>query len=176
MIFKCSFDYSFDMPFILFHLGPSLWIGLILFKFLDFPSFLLTCITVDVEPLAVMFFGLQYPLHRFFHSFVGGSIVALLAALIMYTLRSNVRKFTNEFSLEQDSSFKKILWKSFLGICFHILFDAPLYTDIQPFYPNTSNPLFGLFSSSQIYFFCSISFLIATVLYFMRLLPIRRRT
>jgi membrane-bound metal-dependent hydrolase YbcI (DUF457 family) len=164
------------MPFTPFHLGPSSWIGLILFKFLDFPSFLLASVIVDVEPFAVIFFGLRYPLHGFFHTFVGGSIIAMLAALTMYYLRNNVRKFTNVFHLEQDSSFKKILWTSFLGVYFHILLDAPLYTDIQPFYPIANNPLFGLFSSSQIYFFCSISFLIAIVLYFVRLLTIRRRT
>lgn len=163
------------MPFTPFHLGPSSWIGLILFKFLDFPSFLLASVVVDIEPFAVMFFGLQYPLHGFFHSFVGGSIVAMLTALTMYFLRNVVRKFTTIFRLEQKSSFKKILWTSFFGVYFHIFLDAPLYTDIRPFYPSVSNPLFGLFSSSQIYFFCSVSFLIAIVVYFIRLLTTRRR-
>ena len=65
------------MPVTPLHLGPSLWIGLILFKFLDFMSFLLASVIVDVEPFLVMFFGLRYPLHGFFHSFVGGSIVAI---------------------------------------------------------------------------------------------------
>ena len=162
------------MPFTPFHLGPSSWIGLILFKFLDFPSFLLASVIVDVEPFAVMFFGLRYPLHGFFHSFVGGSIVAMLIALTMYSLKNVVRKFTTVFRLEQDSSFKKILWTSFLGVYFHIFLDAFLYSDIQPFYPSASNPILGLFSSSQIYFFCSMSFLIAIVVFFIRLWTTRR--
>lgn len=163
------------MPFTPFHLGPSLWIGLILFKFLDFPSFLIASVIVDVEPFLVMFFGLRYPLHGFFHSFVGGSIVAILAALTMYSFKNVVRKFAIIFRLQQDSTFKKILWSSFLGVYFHIFLDAFLYSDIQPFYPSTSNPLLGLFSSGQIYFFCSISFLIAIVVYYIRLWMIRRR-
>ena len=97
------------MPFTPFHLGPSAWIGLILFQFLDFPTFLLASVVVDIEPFTVMFLGLRYPLHGFFHSFVGGSIIALLTALAMYSLRNVVRKFTTVFRLEQNSSFKKVL-------------------------------------------------------------------
>lgn len=163
------------MPFTPFHLGSSSWLGLILFKFLDFPSFLLASVIVDVEPFLVMLFGLQYPLHGLLHSFVGGSIVAPLTALAMYSLRNMVRKFTKIFRLEQDSAFKKILWASFLGVYFHIFLDAPLYTDIKPFYPGLCNPLFGLFSASQIYFFCSLSFLIGIVVYLTRLLTARKR-
>jgi len=154
------------MPFTPFHPGPSSWMGLIRFKFLDFPTFLLASVIVDIEPFAVMFLGLHYTTHGFFHSFVGGSIIAMLVAFAMYYLRNVVRKFTTIFRLEQDSSFKKILWTTFLGVYFHIILDAPLYTDIQPFYPLASNPLLGLFSSSQIYFFSSVSFLVAIVLYF----------
>ena len=164
------------MPFTPFHLGPSSWIGLIFFKFLDFPAFLLDSVIVDIEPFAVMFLGLRYPLHGFFHSFVGGSIIAMLTALALYSLRNVVRKLTAIFRLEQNSAFKKILWASFLGVYFHIFLDAPLYTDIQPFYPIANNPLLGLFSSSQIYFFCSISFLVAIVLYFVRFMVTRKRT
>jgi len=157
------------MPVALLHLGPSLWIGLILFKFLDFMSFLLASVIVDVEPFLVMFFGLRYPLHGFFHSFVGGSIVAIWVALIMYYFKNIVRKLAIIFRLQQDSSFKKILWSSIFGVYFHIFLDAFLYSDIQPFYPSTVNPLLGLFSSGQIHFFCSISFLIAIIVYFIRL-------
>jgi len=157
------------MPVALLHLGPSLWIGLILFKFLDFMSFLLASVIVDVEPFLVMFFGFRYLLHGFFHSFVGGSIVAIWVALIMYYFKNIVRKLAIIFRLQQDSSFKKILWSSIFGVYFHIFLDAFLYSDIQPFYPSTVNPLLGLFSSGQIHFFCSISFLIAIIVYFIRL-------
>ena len=163
------------MPFTPFHLGPSAWIGLILFKFLDFPSFLIASVVIDVEPFTVMFLGLRYPLHGFFHSFIGGSIVAVLTTLAMYSLKNVVMKFTTVFRLEQDSSFKKILWTSFLGVYFHIFLDSSLYTDIQPFYPSTSNPLLGLFSSSQIYSVCTISFLIAIVGYLVKVWTTRRR-
>ncbi|MCJ7631154.1 hydrolase [Candidatus Bathyarchaeota archaeon] len=127
------------MPFTPFHLGPSSWIDLILFKFFNFPTFLLANVIVDIESLTVMFLGLRYTLQGFVHSFVGGSIIAMLTALAMYYLRNVVRKFTTIVRLEQDSTFKKTLWASFLGVHFHIFLDGPVYTDIQPVYPIASN-------------------------------------
>jgi len=81
----------------------------------------------------------------------------------------------NLFRLAQDSSFKKIIWASFFGIYFHLLLDAFLYEDMRPFYPLKGNPFLGLFSSQQVYLFCSLSFLIGILLYLIRLFLIRRK-
>ena len=32
-----------------------------------------------------------------------------------------------------------------LGAWLHVLFDAPLYSDMKPFYPLQANPLYGSF-------------------------------
>jgi hypothetical protein len=48
-----------------------------------------------------------------------------------------------------------------------MLLDAYLYTDMQPFYPLTQNPLLNpsMFSYFEIYFICTISFIIALAMY-----------
>ena len=51
------------MPFTPYHLGPGLFFGLLLFRYLDFPAFLIANIVVDVEPFLVLAFGL----HQFLH-------------------------------------------------------------------------------------------------------------
>ena len=158
------------MPFTPFHIGPSAWMGLLLFKILDFPSLLIASIIVDIEPVCVLVFNLNYPMHGFFHSFLGSSIIAVLNAILMHSLRDSVKELMRAFKLEQDSSFKKILWTSFFGVYFHILLDSPLYNDIKPFYPSNDNPFYGIFSSQQIYHFCTFSFLIAIIFYSFRLL------
>jgi membrane-bound metal-dependent hydrolase YbcI (DUF457 family) len=163
------------MPFTPYHLGPSSWIGLLLFKIFDFPTLLIASVIVDVEPFCVFFFNVTWPLHGILHSFLGGSIVAILISIILYLLRSKVKKIMAFFRLVQHSSFKKILWTSFFGVYFHILLDLPLYGDIKPFYPIESNPFYGLFSSQQIYLFCSLSFLIGILFYLIRLLVIKRQ-
>ena len=161
------------MPFTPFHWGPSSWIGLILFKIFDFPTLLVASVIVDIEPFCVFVFNAPWKLHGFLHSFLGGSIVAVLLAIVIYFLRNPIKKIMAVFKLSQDSSFKKILWTSFFGVYFHILLDAPLYTDIKPFYPLENNPFFGLFSSHQIYLFCGLSFLVGILFYLVRLVIIK---
>ncbi len=66
------------MPFTPFHLGPALLFGLVLFSYLDFPTFMVANVIVDIEPFMIIALGLDLPLHGFFHSFLGGVIVSLL--------------------------------------------------------------------------------------------------
>jgi len=162
------------MPFTPFHWGPSSWVGILLFKILDFPTFLIASVIVDIEPFFIFFFNFSYPLHGFFHSFLGGSILAILTAVLMYFLKNNIKKLMTPFRLEQDSSFKKISLTSFLGVYFHILLDSFLYTDIKPFYPFETNPFLNLFSFQQIYLFCGLSFLVGLLFYLIRLGIIKR--
>ncbi|KKN18678.1 hypothetical protein LCGC14_0953460 [marine sediment metagenome] len=75
------------MPFTLYHFGPGLLIGLIFLSFIDLPTFLIASLIVDIEPFLVLFFNLNYPLHGFFHSFLGGTIIALILTVIMIKIR-----------------------------------------------------------------------------------------
>lgn len=61
--------------------------------------------------------------------------------------------------LKYDSSFRKILISSFIGVFSHIVLDSFLYSDIKPFFPSNYNPLLGLFNSLEIYLFCTITIL-----------------
>jgi len=159
------------MPFTPFHFGPALFLGLLLFGFLDFPTFLIASVVVDVEPFTVIFMRLDYPLHGFFHSFVGGTIPAVVLALAMFRLRSITGKVMRVFRLEQRSSQKRILATSLLGVYLHILLDAPLYTDIRPLLPLDLNPLLSnnMSTSIVVYMLCVFSFFGAVVLYLVRL-------
>jgi hypothetical protein len=65
------------MPFTPYHLGPALFLGLLFLRFIDFPTFLIASVIMDVEPFLVLFFNLNYPLHGFFHSLLGGTLVAI---------------------------------------------------------------------------------------------------
>lgn len=162
------------MPFTPFHWGPSSWIGLLLFKVFDFPTLLLASAINDVEPFFVLFFNLNYPYHGFFHSVFGGSILAILTALILYLLKDKIKKIMAVFKLAQDSSFKKILWTSFFGVYSHILLDSFLYQEIKPFYPLESNPFYGIFSLQQIYLFCGLSFSIGILFYIIKLVNAKK--
>lgn len=159
------------MPFTPFHFGPALFFGLIFIAFLDFPTFLVASVIVDLEPFLAISLGLRYPLHGFFHSLVGGTLVAFALALVMFKLRRFTFRVMEFFRIGYVASWKRVLAASILGVYLHILLDAPLYSDIRPFYPLDVNPLFssGMAVSIYIYILCVFSFLASAVLYLFRL-------
>ena len=123
------------MPFTPFHLGPGLLLGLLLFSYIDLPTFLVASVIVDVEPFLVLTLNLNYPLNGFLHSFLGGALIAFLLAAAMSQVRSNLSPLMFFLKLEQKLSFKSVLSASLFGVFLHILLDSPLYSDIRPFFP-----------------------------------------
>ena len=130
------------MPFTPFHFGPGLLISLTFLSFIDIPTFLIASVIIDVEPFLVLVFHLDYPLHGFFHSFLGGFIVAALLAMVMSKIRKYFTPLITFFKIEQSISFKKILFSSICAIFIHILLDSPIYLDIRPFFPFAFNPFY----------------------------------
>jgi membrane-bound metal-dependent hydrolase YbcI (DUF457 family) len=166
------------MPFTPYHLGPALLFGLLFLSFIDFPTFLVANVIVDIEPFLVLTLNLNYPLHGFFHSFLGGTLVAVLLALMMRQIRDRLSPLLSFFKLEQKTSFMRILVAAFSGVYIHILLDSLIYTDIQPFYPSTYNPLLttGILAGLDPYIFCIWSFFGAIIVYIVRLFLIWRKS
>ena len=52
-----------------------------------------------------------------------------------------------------------------LGAWLHVLFDAPLYGEMRPFYPLEANPLYGIVSPGTVYGICTLLFAPAVLLY-----------
>ena len=160
------------MPFTPYHLGPGLLFGLLLLSFLDFPTFLIANVIIDIEPLLVMVFGLPYPLHGFFHSLLGGTLVAVPLAFVMHKIRNKLTPLLSVFKINQQVSFKKILAAALSGIYLHIFLDSLSYQDIQPFFPSSYNPFLntGILAGLAPITFCMWSFFVAVILYFAKLL------
>lgn len=161
------------MPFTPFHIGPALLFGLLLSAIFHFPTLLVASIIPDVEPFCVMYFHVSgYPLHGFFHSYLGSSILAALVAVVVYPLRNLLDRIMRVFRISQKSSFK-ILFTSFAGVYFHIFLDSFLYEEMRPFYPLEGNPFINLLSAygsdSVVYGFCIITALLGIVLYFIKI-------
>lgn len=153
------------MPFTPFHFGLHATIGLPLRRFIDVPVFILASIAVDLEPLAVMVFGLNYPLHGYCHTFLIGALVGLAWGAAAYWSRGILTAFMRTIRLEYEPTLRRALLSGILGVWLHILLDAPLYADIRPFYPVMQNPLYGLLSDSMIYSLCTVLFVPAGVIY-----------
>ncbi len=165
------------MPLTPFHLGPGLLIGLLLLSRLDFPTFSIASVIIDVEPILVLTLGMDYPLHGFFHSFLGGTFVAFLLTAVMSRVRESLSPLLSFFKLEQKSTFKTILLASLSGIYIHILLDSRMHMDIRPFYPLESNPFLSssTLAGSQVHLLCFWCFIGAAVIYIIRLFLTWRR-
>lgn len=161
------------MPFTPFHLGPALFFGLVLFAAFDLPTLLIASVIPDLEPFYVMYFHDSGHLHGFFHSYLGSSILALLVTFIVYPLRSLLNRIMEAFRISQKSSFKKIMFTSFVGVYSHVFLDSFLYSEMNPFYPLRGNPFINVLlpygRERVVYGFCVITALLGIFLYFYRI-------
>jgi len=162
------------MPFTPFHLGPAFGLGLPFRKYLHVPTFILANIILDVEPFLVLFLDLRYPLHGYFHTFLLALFVGLSLGYTMFLLEKFLHKFYGDLLLEPNGklSLKSFMVAGVLGTTIHILLDAPLYSEMQPFYPLTVNPLYNPLMSTEIYNIC-VWLGIIGIIYYIYLLVLR---
>lgn len=155
------------MPLTPSHLGPTLFLGLLLFSAVRLPTFLVANVIVDLELFLVLVFRLDYPLHGFFHSLLRGSIIAVILSLVMIKIDEKIQRIIRFFKLEQRFSRRSIWLASFSGVYLHIMLDSRLYTDITPFFPLDINPLYSgsMFAGFEIYGFCVNSLILEIGLY-----------
>ena len=141
------------MPFTPFHLGPALSLGILLRKYIHAPTFILANIVLDVEPLLVLLLEPHYPLHGYLHTFIAAVGIGVAFGLVMFFLERPLHPLYKRLLLEPQATLKKsqFILAGVLGAMLHVLFDAPLYWEIKPFYPLTANPLYGSVSSLEIY-------------------------
>ena len=164
------------MPLTPFHFGPALFLGLILLNYLDFPTFIIANVIIDIEPFIILTMGLNLPLHGFFHSFMGGTIISFILFLVMIRAREYLEDILEYMKLEQSWSKRSIMVASLSGIYLHIVLDSRLYTDIKPFFPSSWNPFFSssMFSGFEVYTLCVLSGLIGMVIFVYRIIKFRR--
>ena len=143
------------MPITPFHFGPGAALNSVAPREISFIAFCAANVLVDIEPLYYMLTG-QFPLHRFFHTYVGVSIViACTIAIYLAMLRlSAVMPLPNLLGWKQLST-RSVVVGAALGGYSHILLDSVMHGDIAPLAPFTaSNPLLLIVSLRSLHWFC----------------------
>ncbi len=165
------------MPLTPFHLGPALLLGLIFLRYADLPTFLVANVIVDIEPMFILLFNLGYSHHQFLHTFLGGTIVALILTWIMNKIRGKLSPLLLFFKIEQKSKFKSILIASVFGTYTHILLDSWIHGDVRPFFPLDVNPFLNESMSSflGVNMLCIWSFIGGLIVYTIRIILIGRK-
>jgi membrane-bound metal-dependent hydrolase YbcI (DUF457 family) len=154
------------MPFTPYHFGPAALIGFPLKRWIDIPVFVLANVVIDLEPLAVMLFGLEYPLHGYIHTYLFGGLVGLAWGFAAYLLLQQVFKpIMGFFRLPYQPTLLKMTVSGLLGIWFHVFIDSFLYKEMNPFWPIMGNPFHAIVRYQTIFLICEISLVVAIVLY-----------
>lgn len=153
------------MPFTPFHFGPHSALAFPLRRTIDLPVFIGANIIVDVEPLLVMIFNLDYPLHGYCHSFLLGGLLGLAWGAAAYPFRSLIRKAMQAFRLSYSPAFWRMAISGLLGVWLHVLFDAPLYYEMRPFYPSKINPFLNLLEMETVYAVSLLCFFPTVLMY-----------
>ncbi len=157
------------MPFTPYHFGPAFLLGVVVFPVLDIAALMISSVVLDLEPLAVLMFGLPGPLHGNLHTFLGATIVAILTACVIWVIRTPLQQLLSLFALSHDTTFNSVLMASVIGTYSHVLLDSFLYAEMNPFFPMLGNSLLGLIQAPTIYQFCVYCMAFGLVVYALRL-------
>lgn len=121
-------------------------------------AFCATNVLMDVETLYYLS-RRQFPLHRFFHTFVGVSIVILVTIALAAALLRLARRveLPNPFDW-QDLTLQPVIVGSALGGYSHVVLDGVMHGEIRPFFPfSDDNPFYAAISLPALHWTCVIA-------------------
>lgn len=140
------------MPFTPFHLGPGAAMKAVGGRHFSFMVFGGAQVLMDLEPLVRLIAGSSI-VHGPTHSVPGALLVGMVAAL--------TGKPVSEFVLRllrirhEPISWLASCMGAFLGTVSHVLLDAIMHGDTQPWWPlSSANPFLGLVSLRQLHLAC----------------------
>ena len=128
------------MPLTPLHLA----VGLPARKYASIKAFIVVNILIDLEPGAIMFFGMDklgYPLHQWFHTIGGATALATITLLI---------------GIPYKGQFRKWLYGAFLGAYSHILLDSLVHSDVELFSPILAGNPFYLDIHAEVSILCAV--------------------
>jgi membrane-bound metal-dependent hydrolase YbcI (DUF457 family) len=124
----------------------------------SFLSFCLVNCVIDCETVWNFLRG-AYPLHRFLHTFLGATLVAVAvpcAFLLARRLASKL-EMPNPFGW-RDLTVTAVMIGAFLGTTTHVVLDGIMHPDVRPFWPwNESNPFYSLVSLGTLHLACLVA-------------------
>ena len=126
------------MPYPLYHIGPSGFIGLAFRKWIDLPVFMLANVIVDIES----FFFKGWPYHGHFHTLLFGAVVGAVWGLAAYPLRGFFGKMMRLMRLPYETSRWKMIFSGILGLWLHVIIDSIYHWDVRIFWPHMRERLY----------------------------------
>jgi membrane-bound metal-dependent hydrolase YbcI (DUF457 family) len=145
------------MPITPFHFGPGALAHAVAPKHVSFLSFCAANVLIDFESLYNLVLQ-RHPVHAFFHTYVGATLVVGAVILFFLGLRAFALRFwlPNVFRWRELST-KQVAIGAVLGAYSHVVLDSVMHSDIQPLAPFTlSNVLLGVLPLSALHLTCLV--------------------
>ena len=167
------------------HFGPAIMGKAVAPKHFSFLAFGLTQVIMDAE---AGFYLMQssWPVHRFLHSYLGATVVAVVTALLGRPLlglvirgwnRLMAGRYRGGLQLRPDVPLAAVASGAFLGGYSHVFLDSIVHADITPFAPwYAGNPLLHVMSITNVMLLCAGMSLSGGIVLLMAAVRSRRRS
>ena len=151
------------MPITPFHMGPALAVKAVAPRHFSFLIFGMTQAVIDSEPAFHLLRG-DWPIHRFFHTYLGATVIAVLTVVAGRPLLEWAVRLWNRLFAPAEQSILRFepriplaaaVSGALIGGYSHVLLDSIMHSDVRPFAPlSDSNALFRLTSASDVVLGC----------------------
>jgi hypothetical protein len=165
------------MPFTPFHIVAGTSIKSVIPKYFSFSTFALTNVLIDCEVL-YYYFTTGILEHKFFHTILGVSIVAVICATLGKPLcEFGLRIWNRAFNTKNFKWFKTGIkinnFSSWLGAIIgalsQLIFDSIMHRDMTPLFPFSSQNIFLKIVSVEIlHFICLGLFIVGVFIYLLK--------
>ena len=151
------------MPFTPFHFGPAAALKAAAPAHFSFTILCYSQVVTDLESGFYLLRG-EYPVHRFFHTYLGATLVGLACALTgrpvcQLALRVWQARFpallAGLFGRSVSIPWRVAFVSAFVGTYSHVFLDSIMHRDIMPFSPFTViNPMLHFVNLSMLHLLC----------------------
>jgi membrane-bound metal-dependent hydrolase YbcI (DUF457 family) len=154
-----------------FHFGPGLALKGVAAPVFSWSAFAAAQLLIDCETLYYLV-NQEYPVHRFFHSFLGATAAGLVAAILFVVIVLSsavlfprfVAPLVTTSTVRGEISFFGVLVGGLAGGLSHPFLDGIMHPDVRPFMPwSDHNPFFGLIGVAQLHLACTAAALFGAV-------------
>ena len=166
------------MPVTPFHIIAGVAAKSLRPKYFSWTVFALANVLIDTEAV-YYFFTTGVPAHKYFHTWLGATIIAILCAVLgkylcEFCLKIWNNVFLHEKYLPRLKAFRSGVkidkfsaWSgATLGAYSHIFLDSFVNLDMKPYLPfSDKNHLLGLISLQNTYYLCIGLFIIGVIIY-----------
>ncbi len=160
------------MPFTPFHFGPGVVVKVIAPSYYSFSVFAFSQVLIDLETLFYILSG-EWPIHRFFHSYLGATIVTIISfavgrplcgmCLAVFQHRLKITKHELLKGMKRIN-YVAALSGATIGSYSHVALDSVMHVDVRPFAPlSEGNVLLNTISVTELHLYCVIAGLIGAV-------------